>query len=381
MKTKTKFGPIYALASNGKIKMWQAIIRPTDRGAYITYKYGYEDGQQQTQMREVFEGKNLGKKNETTAFDQASKDAESKYNKKCDAGYQEDKDELTTPILPMLAHPYSKRKHNIVWPCFTQPKIDGVRCTFTIKNDEVVMFTRKGKQFTSMPHIINDIQVLYENITQLNYSTSGLYLDGEMYSDTLTFQELAGALRRHKNTDETLSQIYLGVFDIFYLSKDRAYDFEFRTALLDQFFEGYKNNSIKLIDTEMATDEAMVHKQHQEHIEAGYEGIMLRNSKGAYKLNHRSADLQKLKMFQDEEFEIIDFADGVGVEEGCVIWGCLTKDNKGFAVRPKGTHAERKELFKHGHDYVGKQLTVRYQELTDDGKPRFPVGISIRDYE
>jgi hypothetical protein len=26
-------------------------------------------------------------------------------------------------------------------------------------------------------------------------------------------------------------------------------------------------------------------------------------------------------------------------------------------------------------------LTVRYQELTDDGVPRFPVGIAIRDYE
>jgi hypothetical protein len=26
-------------------------------------------------------------------------------------------------------------------------------------------------------------------------------------------------------------------------------------------------------------------------------------------------------------------------------------------------------------------LTVRYQELTHDGIPRFPVGITIRDYE
>jgi hypothetical protein len=26
-------------------------------------------------------------------------------------------------------------------------------------------------------------------------------------------------------------------------------------------------------------------------------------------------------------------------------------------------------------------LTVRYQELTDDGIPRFPVGLEIRDYE
>ena len=34
-----------------------------------------------------------------------------------------------------------------------------------------------------------------------------------------------------------------------------------------------------------------------------------------------------------------------------------------------------------GEDYVGKMLTVRYQERTDEGLLRFPVGIAIRDYE
>ena len=38
-------------------------------------------------------------------------------------------------------------------------------------------------------------------------------------------------------------------------------------------------------------------------------------------------------------------------------------------------------MFEKGKSYIGKMLTVKYQELTDDGKPRFPVGINIRDYE
>jgi len=38
-------------------------------------------------------------------------------------------------------------------------------------------------------------------------------------------------------------------------------------------------------------------------------------------------------------------------------------------------------LFQNGSNYIGQQLTVRYQELTDDGVPRFPVGIAIRNYE
>lgn len=49
--------------------------------------------------------------------------------------------------------------------------------------------------------------------------------------------------------------------------------------------------------------------------------------------------------------------------------------------RPRGMWEQRKEWFDNGEAYVGKPLTVRYQELTQDGIPRFPVGIAVRDYE
>jgi len=29
-------------------------------------------------------------------------------------------------------------------------------------------------------------------------------------------------------------------------------------------------------------------------------------------------------------------------------------------------------------DYYGKQLTVKYQELSADGIPRFPIGLGFR---
>jgi hypothetical protein len=36
------------------------------------------------------------------------------------------------------------------------------------------------------------------------------------------------------------------------------------------------------------------------------------------------------------------------------------------------------EWFNDGDSYIGKNLTVVYQELTEDGKPRFPVGKALR---
>ena len=83
------------------------------------------------------------------------------------------------------------------------------------------------------------------------------------------------------------------------------------------------------------------------------------------------------------ECEIVGYKEGEGLEAGCVIWLCKTDgcQPKTFACRPRGTREDRHKLFKIAEDYIGKMLTVRYQEKTDEGLLRFPVGIAIRDYE
>jgi ATP-dependent DNA ligase len=108
---------------------------------------------------------------------------------------------------------------------------------------------------------------------------------------------------------------------------------------------------------------------------------MLRNKTAGYKVGQRSADLQKYKEFIDEEYEVVDYKDGEGIESGCVVWNLKTPKGQLFACRPRGTREDRIDQFINGKDYIGKMLTVRYQELTDDGVPRFPIGIAFRDYE
>ena len=106
---------------------------------------------------------------------------------------------------------------------------------------------------------------------------------------------------------------------------------------------------------------------------------MLRNKEGKYRCNYRSHDLQKYKEFVEEEYPIVGFTQGDGRDKGTVIWICRTKEEKEFNVRPRGTIAARTFLFNNGHKYIGKMLTVIYQELTEEGKPRFPVGKDVRE--
>jgi hypothetical protein len=60
---------------------------------------------------------------------------------------------------------------------------------------------------------------------------------------------------------------------------------------------------------------------------------------------------------------------------------CKTKAGQEFSVRPKGTHAQRSEWLKNIDSLIGKELTVKYAELTPDGIPFHPTGECIRDYE
>ena len=111
---------------------------------------------------------------------------------------------------------------------------------------------------------------------------------------------------------------------------------------------------------------------------------MCRNLNGKYKLKHRSNDLLKFKNFEDSEFKIVDAKKGTGTEEGAIVFMCETEYGKKFDVRPRGEIEKRREMFCNKDDYIGKMLTVRYQNtgiMDDDAVPRFPVGIDVRDYE
>lgn len=158
---------------------------------------------------------------------------------------------------------------------------------------------------------------------------------------------------------------------------------EERFKKLSKFFNDNKDMKyIKQVITEDCEKEEDVMKFLEKYTKAGYEGVIIRNKDAEYDINNRSINLQKLKKYKDDEFEIIDFfTPKSGKEVGCAVWVCKTKNGKKFNARPLGSFEDRKVWYENGKSYIGKMLTVRYQELTHDGIPRFPVGITIRDYE
>jgi DNA ligase-1 len=370
-----KFPTLYSKSKGGKTQLWSIeVTKGPGEGATIKVSYGYEGGAMQENEKEILKGKV-----KRSAWEQAVSEAQSDWKKKKDKGYAEALGNAHVPgvageeavaahktLLPMLAHDYHKRGKSIVFPAFVQAKLDGVRSIF----HHGILSSRMGKPFSGLEHITGELGPATEE---------GLILDGEVYSETLPFQQFVGLVKKKKFTAadmEQLKQVKLWVYDCV---NDKP--FEERLATLKTFFEKNKFTHVSLLPTEEAASAAELKGFHDAYVAKGYEGLIVRNKKGAYHLATRSADLQKYKEFEDDEYEVVGFTEGEGQEKGLVIWICKTKGGKKFNVRPRGTHEERAALFKDAASYVGKKLTVRFQELTGDGIPRFPVGITFRDYE
>lgn len=367
MRMKT-FPTLYAKASTGKIKVWRIWAEDGKPCPTVVTEYGYEgsDNLQRTIVK-VPEGKNIGRSNETTPFKQACLEAESKWKKKQDKKYTQDPSGESDILLPMLAHDYKKRGHHVEWPAYVQPKLNGVRCLATKVSAKEIRYTsRGGKEFATLSHLTPHL---------LGMMRKGETFDGELFTTELTFQEIVSAIKREKTENPNTQKIEYWVYDVV-LPK---VPFDRRVETLGELV--VPGLPVVFVDTGLVTSEKALLKAHTRHVKEGFEGTIIRNLKGLYRKDFRSPDLQKYKDFMDEEFEIIGGKEGVGLAKGTITWTCITEEGKHFDVRPRGTLEQRKHWWENLNKFLGKRLTVRYQNRSDDNIPIFPVGIEIRDYE
>jgi ATP-dependent DNA ligase len=353
---------------------WSVFIHPfNNTDSYeIVVKYGHTNGKIQIKTRII----NAGKASRSI-FQQADLEANRMWvNKKDKDGYTEVRDEAGGQVIrPMLAQTYlpkSTRKQNIRFPCAAQPKWDGIRCMAHLdETGEVVLQSRRGIPFQNMGAIRSELRTLFSGSLP-----NDMYLDGELYSHDIPFEEISGIVRtKDAGNDKQSDKLFLVIYDCFNAATN-VHSYKDRVRIISDHVKPTKHIQICKTITICKSEE--VDSMHDQFVEDGFEGIILRNFDSLYELDKRSYSLQKYKKFQDEEFTITGFKDGVGIDKGLIIWQCKCNDRV-FDVRPNGTHASRKALFQEGGKYIGKQLTVKFQGLTQDGCPRFPIGKGIRE--
>lgn len=371
---------LFALSKNGNIRThWITIEDMGDHAVLTTHKQMTLGGKVIEDSYEYWEGVNIGKSNETTYFEQAKAEANSIINNLYDSGYSNIKPDRGEKfnvdaegnMKPMLA---SSDISKIVYPCLVQPKYDGVRCIMLEENGKILLLSRKGKPY-EIPHL-KEWAMKNKHL---------LPLDGELYNHgEFTFQQIISAVKKVSPlTDKIRYAVYDRPVEGF-TNKER-----WRKLVGD--FENVPSGSPAYLSDYVYCDNfEQLKKYHEKCVANGYEGVIIRNSDGVYEFGFRSNNLIKYKEFEVEEFKIVDVVEATGRDEGTAIFVCSVSgheddiawdESNSFRVKPQGTREQRKEYFDNPDYCIGKMLSVQFQGLTDDGKPRFPSGIAIRDYE
>lgn len=395
------FPQLFKKTNTGAIQTWIIGVE----GNKIVTVHGQVGGAMQSTTDEIHEGKNAGKANATTPKEQAAKEAEAKWLKQKKKRYVEsiqeaeagtvDESLILGGIAPMLAPSAiwpAGRPDKMKFPVWVQPKLDGARCIAVLEDGHCTLWTRTQKRILSLPHIERAIEEFFGPGAERE-GIERLVLDGEAYTTALNgpsiglvpvdngflqgptaFEELMSAFRKDKPSPESA----LLQYHIYDVPKDGDWAFEARHVWLAGALPE-KVGPLVPVHTITCFNDAEIELCHARNMELGYEGSMIRFN-GPYEFGKRSAFLRKLKAFLDAEYRIIGAEEGRGKDAGTVgSFQCVTRDGKTFSCRLKASYAHREALFRDPSAWQGKYLTVKYQNLTADGIPRFPVGKAIRD--
>lgn len=305
----------------------------------------------------------------------------------------EDDNDPSTPLPRVLKHFDFKKGVTV------QAKLDGWRCVAryipntigeTRKGAQLVVLTsNSGKQYPWFESLRCQLLRPLKKLAKLGLGLEGI--DGELYchdivsennkwlSDGERFQTITKMCSLARTNPHPLEdQICLIAFDV--VDPTGTIPQPKRAKILESVYSD-------TVASRTIYDIKKVPKIHRSFVRQGYEGIILRAHDLTYSYK-RSGKMRKYKGFKDREYEIIGSELKDGADDHYFVWVCHDPDNidpktrkpKCFKVPPMDlTEKERARMWKRRDRYVGRQLTVKYQELTADRIPRFPKGVCIRE--
>lgn len=252
----------------------------------------------------------------------------------------------TPPLL--LAESWNPENDPRGW--WLSEKLDGVRAYWDGKQ----FLSRNGNRYLAPP-----------------WFTLGLPatpLDGELWIGRKQFQRTVSIVRRSDGAGLWREVRYL-VFD----APAVAQPFEQRLATVKQALAAGQPPFALLLHQEVCRSREHLDSALSKVEQLGGEGAMLRRPASMYE-PRRSSTLLKVKRFLDCEAVVVDHQPGKGRHKGRL--GAL------LVELPNGTRFNcgtgLSDAQRDLPPAIGETITVKFQELTDGGIPRFPVFAGVR---
>ncbi len=389
--------------SKGKIRIAEVSCKWDDvEKRYTIYRNTYQYGGKVTAQPEIYITKGKVKR---TVSQQAELEFNSHVKKYLDKGYKEIEGSINQytkaqldDFLPehttdangfkkhMLAKDFNKVATSVfdkvkVW--YGSRKIDGVRCSFYWKDDEVRSASRGGGDYDfSTSHLRH-----HPKLIEFFKSNPEIVFDGELYCHGYSLQSLSGLARTEKDDDKDCSVLEYYIYDIMIPDipfSDRLDKLEEIQEILKLDFEPNKEWNDRDLKFQMVPQVevsgwAGIKRLHDQYVSEGFEGIVVRNPDKPYGFGKRTNDMIKVKEYQDAEFEITGLSEGLRDEDMC--FTCITDKGVEFKAKPMGNRELKQQYRKDLDSLIGKMATVKFFYFSDEGTPLQPVLKCIRDYD
>lgn len=372
---KFVFPTLYLHTDKNQIRFWNIWVIGTDKGfnakASIYTKYGIKGGKIIQPYPKIID-KPLGKKGPYTRAIQLAK---TKWENRIKKGYVSKEPKIKEYMAPNIRitnnskivvpmRPYNLSNHIVIYPAYVQPKIDGYRALLHKQNNMYEFLSNTGRKYSHLNHLKNDLNKIAE------LKNKSIYLDGELYIEKEhinVLRSILSTIELSEEQKEMAKNIKYFVFDYFDLNK-MDLDYEQRYKILQNIFKT-KFKNIMLIPTTIIRNEKQLDSTFNNYVKQGYEGIIIRNMRGTYKLRGKSMNVLKSKDVKKDMFTIVGYKEAKGNNKGTVIWEirCNKDPRRSFWAKPMGSREERKKYFKNAEKYIGKKVTVKYFEINKNG--------------
>jgi len=374
---------MYKLDSAGKIRSWSMELYETGDKVYQKTISGLEDGKKTQRVKEIKDSK------VKEAWPRAVELMRNAVKKKKREGYTPIYEEaLHAPTLtkPMKAQTYKPGKTKLGNRVWIQPKINGLRCTYSWDDD--TLYTKSGIEF-NLPEIKQFARTLSGCI-------DGATLDGEIFLPSTPVATIK-SICHHPEHVRYLDLEY-HIFDIITDEPQNVRLESLAEGFHDMWDELYSNGHmiipVRLVHFE---EISIVYKgleplnvEYERYLDQGHEGLMIRTYDGPYESDKRSKHILKWKPVFDEEFEVVHITYEHrminGVQYKLVEFHCHDPESgQMFKAVPKWDVERRFQFYK---DNLGKEdtevinslepLTVEFRERTKNKVPFHAVAIDFR---
>jgi hypothetical protein len=377
METLYHTGPLYKKDTHGNIRIWKGEAFEDDGVAYAKTIAGQLTGKQKEHRTQV------APTTKYTASHAAVAKIRNAENDKLRKGYFRTQEEALDykPNKLMLIHKWDDHKDKMSWPCFVQPKLDGICAGYMDDVNDPHFKSREDNRFEKLDTLAKNISLWLD--AHHGVDRERMDAHGELYAHGRGVSELVEAIKG--DNPDVFNELQFHIFDFMPKDAEVLYFTNRLRAGLDFFGTKEITKPFRIVKTLIAHDEAQVDAHYEFFVSQGYEGLVICNRIGGYEYDRRTYNKLKKKNLITEEFEITGFQEERNGEQELIMFTCVTADGITFKVRPKWSHEKREAALTQQRNgsvnYIGEMATVEYRSVTQYGTPFHGVMISTRNYE